>query len=222
MNSKNIIILGTGPTCLEILEMINDINSISKKSRFECVGFLDDNKNIWNKKINGIKVLGPLNSAKKYKDCFFVNGIGSPKNFHDKENIISKTNLPLEKFINIIHPSASVSDKSEMGLGVVVFQNVRVSINANIGNHVLLSPNTVISHDVKIGNYSITAAGVVVAGNTIIGKSSYLGLNSSIKGDITVGDKSLIGMGSVVIDNIPSNEIFAGNPAKLIRKRSLR
>jgi sugar O-acyltransferase (sialic acid O-acetyltransferase NeuD family) len=218
LQSKKIIILGTGPTCLEILETINDINLISKKSKLKCVGFLDDNKEIWNKKIYGIKVLGPLSSAPEHKDCFFVNGIGSPKNFHKKEKIISKTNLPLEKFISIIHPSANVSDKSDIGFGVVVFQNVRISINSKIGNHVLLSPHTVISHDVKIGDYSTTAAGVVVAGNTTIGESSYLGLNSSIKGDINVGNKSLIGMGSVVLDNVPPNKIFAGNPAKLIRK----
>ncbi len=33
-----------------------------------------------------------------------------------------------------------------------------------------------------------------------------------------IGDEAVIGAGSVVTKNIPAGEIWAGNPAKLIRK----
>jgi acetyltransferase-like isoleucine patch superfamily enzyme len=36
-------------------------------------------------------------------------------------------------------------------------------------------------------------------------------------GGITIGQNSLIGAGSVVTKNIPSNQIWAGNPAKFIK-----
>jgi acetyltransferase-like isoleucine patch superfamily enzyme len=35
---------------------------------------------------------------------------------------------------------------------------------------------------------------------------------------VSIGERSIIGAGSVVTKNIPANEIWAGNPAKFIRK----
>jgi acetyltransferase-like isoleucine patch superfamily enzyme len=36
--------------------------------------------------------------------------------------------------------------------------------------------------------------------------------------EVTIGDNSIIGAGSVVTKSIPSNQIWGGNPAELIRK----
>lgn len=54
---------------------------------------------------------------------------------------------------------------------------------------------------------------------TIIGNDVWIGNNVLIKADLTIGDGAVIGMGSVVTKNIGPYEIWAGNPAKLIRKR---
>ena len=50
-----------------------------------------------------------------------------------------------------------------------------------------------------------------------IGNNVSLGLNVTIIGDVTIGDNVVIGAGSVVVKDIPSNCIAAGNPAKVIR-----
>ena len=36
---------------------------------------------------------------------------------------------------------------------------------------------------------------------------------------VTIGERAIIGAGSVVTKDIPANEVWAGNPAKFIRKR---
>lgn len=54
---------------------------------------------------------------------------------------------------------------------------------------------------------------------TIIGNDVWIGDNVMIKAGITIGDGVVIGMGSIVTKDIPSYEIWGGNPAKLIRKR---
>lgn len=54
---------------------------------------------------------------------------------------------------------------------------------------------------------------------TIIGNDVWIGSNCLLKAGITVGDGAVIGMGSVVTHNVPPYEIWAGNPAKFIRKR---
>ena len=36
---------------------------------------------------------------------------------------------------------------------------------------------------------------------------------------VTIGENAIIGAGSVVTKDIPANEVWAGNPARFIRKR---
>lgn len=54
---------------------------------------------------------------------------------------------------------------------------------------------------------------------TKIGNDVWLGVRSIIKGGVTIGDGAVIGAGSVVTKDVGPYEIWAGNPAKLIRKR---
>lgn len=55
--------------------------------------------------------------------------------------------------------------------------------------------------------------------NTTIGNDVWIGANSCIKAGITIGDGAVVGMGSVVVKDVGPYEIWAGNPAHLIRKR---
>lgn len=54
---------------------------------------------------------------------------------------------------------------------------------------------------------------------TNIGNDVWIGERALIQGGITIGNGSVIGMGSIVTKNIPAYEIWAGNPARFIRKR---
>ncbi len=54
----------------------------------------------------------------------------------------------------------------------------------------------------------------------VIGDDAWIGFNSSILKGVTIGRGAIIGAGSVVTGNVPESELFAGNPAKFIRKVS--
>ena len=54
--------------------------------------------------------------------------------------------------------------------------------------------------------------------NVTIEHDAFIGAGSIILKGVTIGACSVIGAGSVVTKNIPPNEIWAGNPAKFIRK----
>lgn len=214
---KRVVILGTGGNSVDILDTINDVNDCASHPVYECVGFLDDNAALWGTGIHGVKVLGPLASAHAQPDCSLVNGIGAPSNFWKKDVIIAKTGAALERFVTILHPSASVSRTATVGRGVVVFQHVVITSNVTIGHHVIILPNTVISHDDVIGDYTCIAGGVCISGQVKIGQSCYLGTNSTIIGNAEIGDRCLIGMGSCVLRNIPPNSVVVGNPARFLR-----
>lgn len=46
-------------------------------------------------------------------------------------------------------------------------------------------------------------------------------MNSLIVNAVRIGDDAVIGAGSVVTKDIPAGEVWAGNPAKFIKKREL-
>ena len=54
---------------------------------------------------------------------------------------------------------------------------------------------------------------------TIIGNDVWIGDRAIIKAGVTIGNGSIVGMGAVITKNVGDYEIWAGNPAKLIRKR---
>ena len=160
---------------------------------------------------------GRSNSAPRYPDHFFVNGIGSDRNFWKKKTIISKTNIPDERFETLIHPSAAVSSMARLGHGTVIFQNVTITSNVKIGKHVIILPNSVLSHDDVIGDYTCIAGGVCISGGVTVGHSCYLGTNSAIIGNVKIGNYCLVGMGSVVLESVDDNQVVVGNPARFLR-----
>lgn len=50
-----------------------------------------------------------------------------------------------------------------------------------------------------------------------IGDNVSLGANVNIIGDITIGNNVTVGAGSVVVSDVPSNCVVAGNPARIIK-----
>ena len=54
---------------------------------------------------------------------------------------------------------------------------------------------------------------------TNIGNDVWIGSNCLVKGGVSIADGAIIGMGSVVTKSVGPYEIWAGNPAKIIRKR---
>jgi len=98
------------------------------------------------------------------------------------------------------------------------------SNSVNIGNNVKIGGNTVI-YDTDFhsldkltrADKSQDAANTKTA-PVIIGNDVFIGAHSTILKGVTIGDAAIIGAGSVVAKSIPAHEIWAGNPARFIKK----
>ena len=55
-----------------------------------------------------------------------------------------------------------------------------------------------------------------IFGRITIGKNCFIGNHAVIMPNITIGDNVIVGYGSLVTKDIPSNEVWAGFPAKKI------
>lgn len=61
---------------------------------------------------------------------------------------------------------------------------------------------------------------VMYYGEVKIGEHVFIGMNVLIVNAVSIGDLAVVGAGSVVLKDIPAGEIWAGNPARFIRKRN--
>ena len=52
----------------------------------------------------------------------------------------------------------------------------------------------------------------------IIGKRVFIGADVTIHGGVTIGDEAVIGAGTVISNDVPSREVWAGNPARFIKR----
>lgn len=56
------------------------------------------------------------------------------------------------------------------------------------------------------------------AGKVVIGKRVFIGMNTLIVNAVNIGDDAVIGAGSIVNCDIPTGELWNGNPARFIKK----
>lgn len=75
-----------------------------------------------------------------------------------------------------------------------------------------------IAHNVHIGRNAMVTACSEISGSCSVGEGAWIGPNTSIRDWRNVGDHSLTGIGSVVVKDVPSNEVWAGNPAKPLKR----
>lgn len=213
---KTIIILGARGNSIDILDTIKDINI--RNNNLYCVGFLDDSNILQSTTVHNLPILGELKDAIKFKHTFFVNSIGSPKNYKQKQNIISSSGLKDNQFLSIISPYAYVARSAKIGYGSIVLVGSVIAAEATIGNHVMVLQNTIINHNTIVEDFVTLAAGVSIAGDCYIKQGAYIGTNACIRGGITIGEYALIGMGAVVTKNIKPGVTVVGNPAKILHK----
>ena len=110
--------------------------------------------------------------------------------------------------------------------GVEIHDNVDIGANTCVVRGALA--NTIIAegtktdnlvhigHNAIIGKHCIITANNMVGGSVRIEDHSWLGPSSSTLNQLTLSKNSYAGLASVITQNLPSNAIWVGNPARPI------
>lgn len=199
-------IYGAGAVGIQIKEIAECQNS------WDEIIFIDDAKDT--ELFRGLKLFKFDDFLKKYQksEVQIVIGIGNPKTREEIYNKIKESGYDLA---NVIHPNSYISKDAHLGTGVVVEMASYIGFDVEIKDNVLISAGACIAHNCEIDQHS-TVLGAIIAGHCKIGKSSLIGMGSVIREKTTIGDKALVSMGSIVFNDVPSNMIVMGNPARVI------
>lgn len=112
--------------------------------------------------------------------------------------------------------------------GVIICDNVEIGSNTCIDRGTL--GNTIIKEGVKIDNLvhiahnvfinqnCLIIANSMIGGSTKIGKNCWIAPSCNILNGLEIGDNVMIGMNSTVTKSIPSNQSWAGSPAKPLKE----
>lgn len=114
-------------------------------------------------------------------------------------SLIIGNNVGISQTALIAHADISIGDNVKIGGGTCVYTSDFHSLNKDLRRT---------GKDLK----NRKSAPITIENNAFIGARCII-----LKG-VTIGENSIVGAGSVVTKSIPANEIWAGNPAKFIRK----
>jgi sugar O-acyltransferase (sialic acid O-acetyltransferase NeuD family) len=144
-------------------------------------------------------------------ESFFQNGT---KNIFINTNNIQLTKSIYEKakkigfdVVNIIHPSAEVSETATLGKSIFIGAQAIIGTNVKIGSFSKILNKASIAHDSIIKENVQVSDGATVAGNVLIEDNVIIGINVGIINKCKIGKNSTIISGKIVINDIPENTI---------------
>jgi len=212
--NRELIIYGAGGAGRELAFSLS--LETNKNNKWQLLGFVDDDQSLWNKKINGLPVMGGIEWLGGYGGNVAITTVGDPKIKRRIVNQLKKNNII---FPRIVGPNSVISSFVEWGEGCIVALSFNwISPNVKLGDFVFINCSTRIGHDVSIGDFTTIFSDIDVSGGAKIGSNCVIGTGVTINPMVEIGDGVIIGAGSVVSKDIPPNVVAAGVPARVIRE----
>ncbi len=132
------------------------------------------------------------NPIGRFNKCSIIVG--------NKGKLIIGSNVGMSSTAIVCHHSIFIGDNVKIGGNVVIYDTDFHSVDANDRLSRSSDINSTRKLPVKISN------------------NAFIGAHSTILKGVTIGENAVIGACSVVTKSIPANEIWAGNPAKFLKK----
>ena len=136
-----------------------------------------------------------------------------------KVRIGHRAKLKGHTYIRCYNGHCMIGDRATVGEFVVLYGHGGIDIEeaAGVGPHVSIFASThIIDSDLPIRLQGEIARGVRIE------KGVWLGSGSRILDGVTIGRDTAVGANSVVLNDLESHSVYAGAPARLLRRRGSR
>jgi len=213
---RPLLIIGAGGLGRETLAAARATNEVTPT--WDVVGFLDDDPTVQGTSIDGAPVVGPTSHVSRLPDTAAVVTIGNPGDFTSRRRIVAALGLQPDRWATVVHPAAIVARGTRIGGGTIVLAGAVTTSPIHIGAHVVVMPTVVLTHDDTVADYVTLASGARLAGGVSVGEGAYVGAGALIRERRSIGAWCLVGMGAVVTTDVPPGEVWAGVPARRLRR----
>ena len=207
---KDLIIVGASGFGREVLQWVKHCNI--KNKTWNIKGFIDDNIQALDGYECDYAIIDSIKNYSPNENDYFAIAIALPK---VKKIVVEILQSKKAKFASIIHPTAIISEFCQIGEGIIVTPNAKISPNVIVGNFVTLLGSG-FGHDAVIEDFCTITGNCSINGFVTLGEGAFIGSNSCIAPGKKVGAWSLVAMGSMVIMNVKPNTKVMGNPARKI------
>lgn len=213
---RPLVFLGASTGFDEIIEIVRDINA--ERPRWNVVAALDDSDASQGRSLQGVPVCGRLEDWRKFPEADFVFSIGSYRTRMARLSILSKLDIPQDRFPAIVHPRAKIYQTAFIGPGSIVHMNVAVLGNA------VLEPFAIVTFNAIVGPSAILRAGAMLASAAIaltgveIGACAFVGAASCIAEGVRIGPGAMVGMGTHIFRDVRPGAFVLGQPPREVRR----
>lgn len=211
MNKKKLILLGGGGHCKSVID-------VAESAGYNIIGVLDIPEEV-GKFVLNYKVLGTDDDIPLYVDkAEFMITVGQIKSSVIRKQVADKVKAAGGYLATIIAPDAYVSKYAEVGEGSIIMHRAFLNAEVKVGKNVIINTLANLEHEVEIGDFCHLSTGVMICGNVKVGNDVFIGSQSVVNQGLEIADGSVIGSLTCVNRNISENGIYAGNPARFIKK----
>lgn len=166
-------------------------------------------------------ILGPILSELEAEDVpgrAFALGIGTN---YSRELALREitSRFPDAEIAPIIHKSAWVSPQAMVYPGATVLAHAAVGPGSTVETGALLNTGASLDHEAILRNFASLGPGARTGGNVTIGSRTMVGMQATILQGITVGNDVVVGANSLVQEDVESNSVTFGIPARVVRTR---
>lgn len=181
---------------------------------------LDDNAALWGTHLDGVPIAGPVADLRRLLPPGTAEGfvaVGSNRARRALGTMLIDEGLT---FPVLVHPTASVSPRAQLGPGTLVCADAVIGPGARVGVGVIVNTGAQVDHDCQIGDFVHLAPGSVLCGDVTVGALSLIGAGANVGPGIRVGSESVVGVGAAVVRAVADGTTVVGVPARVLRRSS--
>lgn len=117
----------------------------------------------------------------------------------------------------LIHPTATVSPKAQLGEGCQVLAGAIFAAGASTGEGIIVNHGAQVDHECVIGTGVHLAPRATLCGCVEVGDFAFIGAGAIVLPRLKIGRGAVIGAGAVVTKDVPAGSTVVGNPARPLR-----
>lgn len=181
----------------------------------QVVGFVDSDRSLVGRRIDGIKVLGHPDDLPALRSAFGIEaGIVAVGHNGARGALAGDLEQAGLRLVNAVHPSANLAQNVVLGRNIVIAAGSLVCAHCQIGDSVILNTGSIVDHESIIGEATHICPGARLAGRVTVEPGAFVGIGATVTQSLRIGRESIIGAGAVVIRDVAPKTTVVGVPAR--------